>query len=128
MAKAKNPEEVKAVDETIAQVAEVNETTPEVDMPGEAVQETPEVVEVEETDDTEVESGHLTKAGKHSAKAQREAEEEEARLKPKEEHKEHEDDAPKPAQRSVPNPPKQHGKQYHEEVKLIEIGNAYTLD
>jgi len=134
MAKAKTPKEVKSVDETAAEVAEIKETTPEIDLPDEAVaaevtQTEPVEAEVTETEtDDDIDSGHLTKAGKHSAKAQREAEEEEARLKAKEEHKAAEDDAPKPVQRSVPNPLKQHGKKYRESVKLIEVGKAYTLD
>ncbi len=142
MAKAKTPKEVKAVDETAAEVAEIKETAPEIDLPDEAVAaEVTESKSVEaevtetETDESvkadaegDVESGHLTKAGKHSAKAQREAEEEEARLKAKEEHKAAEDDAPKPAQRSVPNPLHQHGKKYREAAKLVEVGKAYTLD
>ena len=135
MAKAKNPIEVKATDETTAEIAEIKTDAPEIDLPNEAPTDTVEVAAKsaeaaassdEAEDDTP--SGKLTKAGKHSAKAQREAEEEEARLKAKAEHKTEDDDAPKPVKRSVPNPLHQHGKKYRESAKLVEVGKAYTLD
>jgi large subunit ribosomal protein L1 len=135
MAKAKNPEEIKAADETAAEVEEVKAAAPEVDLPGEAP--TDEVAAGESTDTEETEGdegseaaeGKTTKAGKRSAKAQREAEAEEARQKAKEEHKaEEHDDEPKKPKRSVPNPLHQHGKKYREAAKLVEIGKAYALD
>lgn len=80
----------------------------------------------EETDPT---SGKLTKAGKHSAKAIREAEEEAARLAAKATRVEAEEhDAPKPPKRQEPNPLHQHGKKYREAAALVESGRAYSLD
>lgn len=118
MAKAKDIEEVKAQDETTAEIEEV-ETSQET-----GVKET-EAEEVTEDDNT---SGKLTKAGKHSAKAVREAEEEAARQAAKLERAENEDEGPKVPKRSVPNPLHQHGKKYREAAKLVEAGKAYPLD
>jgi large subunit ribosomal protein L1 len=118
MAKAKDIEEVKAADETVAQIEEVE------------IAEAP-VAEVEapETDEDDTPSGALTKAGKHSAKAVREAEEEAARQEAKKHRAEEQDEeAPKAPKRSMPNPLHQHGKKYREAAKLVEIGKAYGLD
>ena len=75
----------------------------------------------------EAEAKH-TKAGKHSAKAIREAEEEAARLEAKEQHVDTDDDAPKAPKRSLPNPLHAHGKKYRQAAELIEVGRAYSLD
>jgi large subunit ribosomal protein L1 len=121
MAKAKDPEEVKAQDETAAEIEEV-----------ETVEAPAAEVEADDTQadaDDDTPSGKLTKAGKHSAKAVREAEEEAARQAAKAERAESdEDDAPKAPKRSVPNPLHQHGKKYRESAKLVEVGKAYGLD
>jgi large subunit ribosomal protein L1 len=100
--------------------------------------ETPETnsdLEVEETEaeetETEETEGKTTKAGKRSAKAQREAEEEEARLKAKEERAEKEgsdEEAPKARKRQLPNPLHQHGKKYREAAKQIDKLKAYSLE
>lgn len=119
MAKAKDIEEVKAQDETVAEIEEVE------------VAEAPETeTETEETtDEAETAAGKTTKAGKHSAKAQREAEEEAARQAAKAERAEQEaDEAPKAPKRTMPNPLHQHGKKYREAAKLVEAGKAYGLD
>ncbi len=142
MATKKNIEEVKATDETQDEITEVQESMPEVELAQEAVAEEnqPESPETAKPEPTEAEikaeeeaeaagSGKLTKAGKHSAKALREAEEEAARQAAKLERAEHEDDdAPKPPKRTMPNPLHQHGKKYRDAAKLVEVGKAYSLD
>lgn len=134
MAKAKNPEEVKETDETQAEIAEAVEALPEVELSQDAVAATDktdlaksEDEEAEDTDD-DTPSGKLTKAGKHSAKAMREAEEEAARQAAKLEHATDDDEAPKAPKRSTPNPLHAHGKKYRESAKLVEVGKAYPLD
>jgi len=129
MATKKKVDEVIAEDETKAEVAEVQESMPEVELTQEAVAEENQPKADEEAE--EAGSGKLTKAGKHSAKAVREAEEEAARQAAKLERAEHEaeeSDAPKPPKRSMPNPLHQHGKKYREAAKLVEAGKAYSLD
>jgi large subunit ribosomal protein L1 len=142
MATKKKVDEVIAEDETKAEIAEVQESMPEVELSTEAVAEEnqpeaaqtvkPEPTEAEIKADEEAEaagSGKLTKAGKHSAKAIREAEEEAARQAAKLERAEHEDEeAPKAPARSVPNPLHAHGKKYRDAAKLVEPGKAYSLD
>ena len=141
MAKAKNPEEIKEIDETKAEIAEAGQDLPQVDITpdsvaakdktdvGAAVPNPVEKPEGDEDDDSETPSGKLTKAGKHSAKAQREAEEEAARQEAKTHRAEgEEEDVPKPPKRSTPNPLHQHGKKYREAAKLVEPGKPYTLD
>lgn len=130
MAKAKDPEEVKAIDETAAEIEEVREDAPQVDLPGEAVGSESDEESAEETKvKAEEAAAKVAKAGKHSAKAIREAEAEEARLEAKEHRAEEEtDDTPKAPKRQMPNPLHQHGKNYREAAKLVEAGKAYTLD
>lgn len=73
---------------------------------------------------------HITKAGKHSAKAIREAEEEEARQAAKLEREKAEAEgleAPKPPKRQMPNPLHQHGKKYRAAAELVEKGKSYDL-
>src|SRR5437868_3311040 len=110
---ADDVKEIKAADETAAELEDVKVEAPEVDLPGEAAgAETSD--EASEKALVEAEA-KVTKAGKHSAKAIREAEEEETRLKAKEERaekEEAEDEAPKAPKRQLPNPLHQHGKKY----------------
>jgi large subunit ribosomal protein L1 len=142
MAKAKDIEEIKEVDETQAEIAEVAIDMPEVELANDAVAAKdkadkgdnvaqPEETELEnDADGSEDEDNHpskLTKAGKHSAKAIREAEEEEARQAAKLEHK-GEEDAPRVIKRSIPNPEHAHGKKYRAAAKLVEPGKPYGLD
>lgn len=70
---------------------------------------------------------HTTKAGKHSAKALREAEEEAARQAAKLERAESEEDAPKAPKRQLPNPLHQHGKKYRAAKEQVEKGKQYDL-
>ncbi len=137
MATKKKVEEVIAEDETRDEVAEVQESMPEVELTQDAATEaavTTDVTEAaEETDETDSDEtkaakAKLAKAGKHSAKAVREAEEEAARQLAKEQHQDNADEAPKVRQRQLPNPLHQHGKKYRDAAKLVEIGKAYGLD
>jgi large subunit ribosomal protein L1 len=115
MAEKKKLEEIVAEESTQDQIAEV-------------VEETPEVAPTEDVIDETAEQ-KLAKAGKRSAKAVREAEEEEARQAAKEERAEKEaDDEPKPAKRQLPNPLHQHGKKYREVAKLVDKTQTYTLN
>lgn len=141
MAEAKTPEEKKAKDETVDQVAEAREegaNIPQDATHTEVEQKASGDVTPEQTGDTteqseedaakaEEKATRTTKAGKHSAKAQREAEEEAKRLEAKEQRGEQEQEAPKPRVRQMPNPLKQHGKKYREAAKLVEAGKAYSL-
>lgn len=75
-------------------------------------------------------SEHVTKAGKHSAKAIREAEVEEARLAAKEDRKTHEAEevaAPRASRRQMPNPMHQHGKRYRTAAEKIDKTKSYDL-
>lgn len=141
MAKAKDTEEVKATDEMRDEVAEARAEN--VDLGQDAthsdVEQKSTDTTPEQTGDTTPESeteaetkaeAKLAKAGKHSAKAIREAEEEAKRLEAKEHRAENEetDDAPKVAKRQMPNPLHQHGKKYRDAAKLVEVGKVYGLD
>ena len=70
---------------------------------------------------------HITKAGKHSAKALREAEAEEARQIAKAERIASDDDAPKAPRRQMPNPLHQHGKKYRSAAEKINRNQTYEL-
>ena len=90
--------------------------------------ESEEQVEVEElTEVTEEATPATTKAGKHSAKAVREAETEEARIAAKDEVQAH-PEAPKAPRRQEPNPLHQHGKKYRDAAAKIESGKVYDLE
>lgn len=93
-------------------------------------EETAEATETPETEaeQTDAKTEHVTKAGKHSAKALREADEEAARQAAKEERLANEDDdAPKAPKRQMPNPLHQHGKKYRSAAEQIEKGKPYEL-
>jgi large subunit ribosomal protein L1 len=122
----KAPEASTGVNDTTAAVP----ATQDVQAPLETIPEhtdTNTAVEVAQEEKEEAEAKH-TKAGKHSAKAIREAEEEAARQEAKEEHTSDPDDTPKPPKRSVPNPLHAHGKKYRQAATLVEAGKAYSLD
>jgi large subunit ribosomal protein L1 len=136
MAKDKTTEvnkEVQAGDEEIAELEEVREDAPEIDLPAEAPgseADEERAKAVQEDSEEKLNEGNLTKAGKRSAKAVREAQIEEARLKAKEERTDEEkeaDDAPKAPKRPTPNPLHQHSKKYREVAKQLEVGKAYSL-
>jgi large subunit ribosomal protein L1 len=130
MAKDKTTEvikETKVKDEEVAEIEEIREDALEVDLPQDAPgSETDEESAIEAKVEAEAK---LTKAGKHSAKAQREADAEAARLVAKEENKDdgHEDDTPKAPKRQLPNPAHQHGKKYREAAKLVDVNRSYSL-
>lgn len=74
------------------------------------------------------EASRTTKAGRHSAKAVREVEAEEARKAAVATRTEADDaDAPKPRQAQTPNPLRQHGKTYREAAKLVDRTKLYDL-
>lgn len=135
MAKEKTPEETKIQDEVAAEVEEIREESPEVELPdgipvAKAETEVAETATEDEAPDDQS-STRTAKAGKHSAKALREAEEEAKRQEAKEHRAEAEaegDNAPKPVRRQLPNPLHQHGKKYREAAKLVEKGKAYSLE
>jgi large subunit ribosomal protein L1 len=94
------------------------------------IQADPAEIEVGDTavadktpDDDQAESG-TAKAGRRSAKAQREAEAEETRKVKAEERKTEE---PKPRVIHVPNPKKHHGKNYRASAEMIDKTKAYEL-
>jgi large subunit ribosomal protein L1 len=121
MAKAKNPEEVTVADEMRDEIAEV-ETTDVADVVN---------ATTDEAEPTEDATEKVAKAGKRSAKAQREVEEEEARQAAKAERvaaEEAGDDAPKARVRTMPNPLKAHGKRYREAAKLVDRTKLHALD
>jgi large subunit ribosomal protein L1 len=136
MAKAKTPEDVKAQDEQVAEVEETRQDAPEVDLPADAAgasteAETTETIQAEAAEAQSETEAKLAKAGKHSAKAVREAEEEAARQDAKEHRAETQaaaEDAPKVRQRQQPNPLHQHGKKYRDAAKLIDKTKVYPLD
>ncbi len=136
MAEAKNREDKQAKDEMVDQVTEAREEN--IDVPQDATHTdveqksgdtTPEQTGDATEDETEeAKADRVAKAGKHSAKAIREAEAEDARQEAKEHRAEHEDEEPKAAKRQMPNPLHQHGKKYREAAKLVEVGKAYSLN
>jgi large subunit ribosomal protein L1 len=110
----------KKIDAAVAEEIVTDEVVTEA--PVDTVDETVEVVEA----DIEASDDKSAKAGKRSAKARREAEEEEARLAVKSER----EDAPeehKPARRSEPNPANLHGKKFRAAAEKIEPGKPYDL-
>ena len=151
MAETKKRDDIIAEEETKAEIAEVQEETPEanltddvvnqaehskLDKPGkkEAKQIKSEAKEdaapTQTVDEPKPIKKALAKAGKRSAKSVRAAEAEETRLEAKEHHEEEKaaaDAAPKPPKREQPNPLHQHGKKYRESMKLIEVGKTYSL-
>lgn len=99
-------------------VEEQVEETPE------APEDTIEAVEATEGDEQDEDKPKTAKAGKRSAKAQREADEEEAR---KEAAKEDKEAPAKPKIIHTPNPKNRHGKNYLSSRELIEEGKLYEL-
>jgi len=71
-------------------------------------------------------AAHTTKAGKHSAKAQREAEAEVAR-KAAAATRDESDEVPKSRPVQKPNPLKQHGKNYRAARELVDATKHYEL-
>lgn len=144
MAQAKKTQEVEAAAEEKVEVAEAREAVNDIAIEGEtnvaddqpeAVREAEAKAESEATTESqredEAKAGAKTaaKAGKRSAKAQREAEEEEERQAAKEARAESEDeDKPKAPKRQMPNPLKQHGKNYRAAAEQVEKGKQYGLD
>ena len=130
MAKDKTAEDIKdmkAEAEKAAEVEEVREVAPEVDLPEDAAGAKSEDEAAEEAQ-ADAES-KLAKAGKRSAKAVREAAAEEARQEAKEHRADEEADAePKKPKRQMPNPLHQHGKKYRQAAEMVEKGKAYGLD
>lgn len=126
MAIRKKADEIQVADEMAAELEEVRETTPEIDLPGEAISEESSEASTD-TNESEQEE-KVAKAGKRSAKALREADEEEERQAAKATRAEQPDDAPKAPKRSTPNPMHAHGKNYRNAAKLVEVGKAYSLD
>lgn len=72
-------------------------------------------------------AARTTKAGKHSSKAQREAEAEEARKAEAAENKDKTPEPPKPRIMQKPNPLKQHGKAYRTAADLVDRTQHYEL-
>jgi large subunit ribosomal protein L1 len=136
MATKKKIEDVREDAATQDEIEEVRATEPEVDLPGDAP--TAEVVTgtaateensvdpIDESGDTDDTDEKTTKAGKRSAKAKREAEEETARLNAKDERSD-DDDEPKVIRRSEPNPKNMHGKKFRAAAEKVELGRAYDL-
>jgi large subunit ribosomal protein L1 len=127
----KHEEEVKEVAATdeIKEVEVEQDANPEVADPElkAAKDEEAKDDQKDEAKDADKSEEHVTKAGKHSAKALREAEEEAKRLEAKESRAENEDE-PKPRVRQMPNPLHQHGKKYRKAAELIDKEKAYNLD
>ncbi|MDB5178327.1 MAG: rplA [Patescibacteria group bacterium] len=122
-------EEIKADDEKAAEIAEVREDAPEIELSDDVAKTEVKDDEAETEEQAEAaEAVKLAKAGKHSAKALREAEEEAARLAAKELHVENEDETPKVRQRQQPNPLHQHGKKYRKAAELVDRNLFYSLD
>jgi len=145
MAEAKKTQDIQAAEEMRDEIAEVQETAPEVNLTADvaaaaedenltkAGAKEPKKEQTEEEAEAAAETtdeSKTAKAGRRSAKAVREAEAEEARQEAKEHRAENQaeaDAAPKPARRQQPNPLHQHGKKYREAAKTIERGKAYQL-
>jgi large subunit ribosomal protein L1 len=143
MAKAKDPEEVKATEETREEIEELQADMPEVELSQDAIAakdkieqsdasaKNSEHVEDVVVDQDSEEPAASAKAGKRSAKALREAEAEEERQLAKVRRDEQEAEtaeAPKPARRQLPNPLHQHGKKYRKAAELIDKNKRYLLD
>jgi large subunit ribosomal protein L1 len=78
-----------------------------------------------ESGDDDAQAARTTKAGKRSAKAQREAGEEDSRKAAAADAPE---DKPKPKQIQKPNPLNRHGKNYRSAKELVEVGKLYEID
>ena len=118
MAKAKDIEEVQTAEVEAEEIAEVTESDSAIDE---------NVPTADISDDSTDESGKTTKAGKRSAKAQREADEEETRKQVAAERKDSDEDAPKPRVVQIPNPLKRHGKNYRSASDLVDRSVQYEL-
>ncbi len=122
MAAKKKIEEV-INDEVVSEATETVAETPEVAPVEVANIDANDTVEVEESEADQ----KAAKAGKRSAKAVREAEEEEVRLAAKDERVEADEAPVVKVKRSEPNPLKQHGKKYREAAKLVSATTYYEL-
>lgn len=115
----------KEIEKDVQDVEVAEETQDEVvaaDEQSETEVEAPEMADELEEESTD--EPHTTKAGKRSAKAQREADEEVARKEAAKEDKE----APvKPKIVHTPNPKNRHGKNYLSSRELVEEGKLYEL-
>jgi large subunit ribosomal protein L1 len=121
---AENIEEVTSEEVTPVEVEETKTEVAETE-----VEETETEETTDETAEAKVE--RLTKAGKHSAKAIREAEEEAARQAAKLERAEREaagEEEPKAPKRQLPNPLHQHGKKYRAARELVDRFKHYSLE
>jgi large subunit ribosomal protein L1 len=140
MAQKKNTEEVIADEQMRDEVAEVRDEMPEVDLPQAAVEAESEAMVStdspaedaadEEAKQTAEDDAKVAKAGKRSAKAVREAEEEEARQAAKDERaaaEEAGDQEPKAPRRTLPNPLHQHGKKYRAAAEQVDRMKLYGL-
>jgi large subunit ribosomal protein L1 len=157
MADTKKPEDIKAEEETRAELAEVQADAGEIGLTADVVagaehenlakpgsKETKEIAGEDHVSESDAPTDTATgtdakgeepkaaaKAGKRSAKAVRAAEAEEARQEAKEHRAEQEAEeaaAPKAPKRQLPNPLHQHGKKYRAAAKKIEKTTAYSLD
>ncbi len=126
MAQAKkSKKEVAAVDETQAEVEEVREDSSEVTLPDESARDEREPdIEPIDADDADLKT---TKSGKRSAKALREAAEEEARLAAKEERTEAPEE-PKAPKRQTANPLHMHGKKYRAALEQVDRTKLYGFE
>ena len=141
MAEKKNISEEKIKAEEQAELDEVRVSEPAVDLPGDAVDTTKtgegEAEELESEDETDNDSdetpeldesgNRVTKAGKRSAKSQREADAEVARLEAKDSGANDADDEPKAPKRQMPNPLHQHGKKYRDAISKVDRLKSYEL-
>ena len=121
-------EQVDLKQDEAEQLEDMRNNSPEVELPNEGQNSE---VEAEASEDESSDKSKTTKAGKHSAKAQREDDEETARLEAKEHRKEADEAAesePKAPTRQMPNPLHVHGKKYREVVKLVERTKLYSFD
>ena len=121
MAKEKKTDEVKAVDELNDELLEATEAISDDATAIDAVEKEVDAI-IDEDTKTEVK-----KAGKHSAKAIREAEAEEARIAAKDSDLEPAKVIKAP-RRQEPNPLHQHGKKYRSVMDKVEAGRVYTLE
>lgn len=117
MADDKQKQEKQAEAEERDEILEAVENTETADSTDGAHSDAEDTVEAADEERT-------TKAGKRSAKAQREADEEAAR---KDAAVNRAEEAPKPRIVQKPNPLKQHGKNYRAAKELVEVGKQYEL-
>lgn len=130
MAQAKKRKEVNAEAETVVEIEEIREDAPEVTLPDEAAADD-RAPDIEAIADEDTEAGDdapkTTKAGKRSAKAVREAAEEDIRLAAKDERAEAPEE-PKAPKRQLPNPLHMHGKKYRAALEQVDRTKLYGLD